>query len=185
MRVLLGVTGSVAARLTPTLVHLLQEAGHEVQVVATSASMHFFNTKEVNAPVNTDEEEWTTYAVNGRVLHIDLRNWADVLLIAPLCANTLSKLAHGASDNLLTCIARAWEIGKPLVVAPAMNTLMWNHPATAEHLVALRRWHGVHLTVIDPVTKTLFCGETGVGALAPLPHIIGSLEAAFKERYTV
>src|SRR4029077_9633241 len=66
--------------------------------------------------------------------HIELRRWADLLLVAPLDANTLAKLACGLSDNCLTCVARAWDPLRPVVLAPAMNTLMWEHPLTLRHL---------------------------------------------------
>ena len=87
-----------------------------------------------------DEDEWPGRDEGRRwqrdedVLHIELRRWADVLLIAPLDANTLAKLANGLADNCLTCVWRAWEPGRPVVLAPAMNTLMWQHPATGRHL---------------------------------------------------
>ena len=71
------------------------------------------------------------------VLHIELRRWADVLLIAPLDANTLAKLAVGLSDNCLTCVWRAWDPVRPVILAPAMNTLMWEHAITARHLSQL------------------------------------------------
>ena len=85
------------------------------------------------------------------MLHVDLREWADLLLIAPLGANTLAKLANGLCDDLLSCTARAWDLDKPVVVAPAMNTAMWSHPMTAHHLAALR---GVYdAAVVAPVSK--------------------------------
>ena len=72
--------------------------------------------------------------------HIEQRAWADLFLIAPLSANTLSKLATGACDNLLTCVARAWDFDKPILVAPAMNTHMWTHPVTSGQLETLGAW---------------------------------------------
>src|SRR5204862_6344568 len=87
-----------------------------------------------------DADEWPGrgqgghYRRDDQVLHIELRRWADVLVIAPLDANTLAKLANGLTDNCLTCVWRAWEPSRPAVLAPAMNTLMWRHPATARHL---------------------------------------------------
>lgn len=87
-----------------------------------------------------DEDEWSCWSKReDPVLHIDLRKWADVLLVAPLSANTLAKLANGLCDNLLTCVARAWDFSRPLLVAPAMNTLMWESPFTAKVCVPLMR----------------------------------------------
>src|SRR5205823_969202 len=83
-----------------------------------------------------DEDEWPgqKYQRGDTVLHIELRRWADLFLVAPLDANTLAKLANGLSDNCLTCVWRAWDPARPVMLAPAMNTLMWEHPLTARHL---------------------------------------------------
>src|SRR5262245_20486764 len=75
-----------------------------------------------------------SYQRDDPVLHIELRRWADLLVIAPLDANTLAKLAYGLSDNLLTCLYRAWDRRRPIVLAPAMNTFMWENPLTDRHL---------------------------------------------------
>src|SRR5205807_2373825 len=121
------------------------------KVIATEASLYFFNAAEVGAAnsgqcerdtsvVIVDEDEWPgqteerRYGREDKVLHIDLRRWGDLLVIAPLDANTLAKLAAGLADNCLTCVWRAWEPSRPVVLAPAMNTQMWQHPATARHL---------------------------------------------------
>lgn len=84
-----------------------------------------------------DEMDWLLWEKLGdEVLHVELRRWADAYLIAPLSANTLGKLANGLCDNMVTCTARAWDpANKPLVVAPAMNTFMWDHPLTSRHIV--------------------------------------------------
>lgn len=172
MRILLGITGSVAAILGPKLAAQLQSAGHEVRVVLTQSAHYFVQREDFPCEVFTDADEWPgeQYARSEYVLHILLRRWADCLLIAPLSANSLAKLAHGQADNLLTCIARAWDVKRPMVLAPAMNTLMWQHPATASHLKRLNSWLA-DLQVVQPVHKTLVCGDTGVGALAPLEDI--------------
>lgn len=172
MNILLGVTGSVASSLTPKLVNLLIESGHEVKVVATKSSLHFWKRADVTVSVLLDEDEWKSYEDDRTVLHIELRDWADVLLIAPLTADTLSKMARGRADNLLMCVVRAWDMRCPVVIAPAMNTKMWNHPATGEHLAVLRRWHGESIRVALPVEKVLACGEKGIGALATLEKIV-------------
>lgn len=70
-------------------------------------------------------------------IRLDLRKWADAFIIAPLDANTLAKIANGLADNLLTCVARAWDFNKPFYFAPAMNTCMWEHPLTNEHVKKL------------------------------------------------
>jgi phosphopantothenoylcysteine decarboxylase len=129
--------------------------------------------------VLTDADEWALYTRVGRdpVLHIELRKWADGLLVAPCSAHTLAKLAGGLADNLLTCAARAWEFGpggrvaRPLLLAPAMNTAMWRHPATAAHLGALRGWGA---RVLPPAERRLACGDIGVGAMADVGDIVAA-----------
>ena len=82
----------------------------------------------------SDEWPGTRYHRGDEVLHIEFRKWADLLIVAPLDANTLAKFALGISDNFLTCIFRAWDFAKPVFLAPAMNTLMWDSPVTLRHL---------------------------------------------------
>jgi len=128
------------------------------------------------------EEEWNDYkSLSDSVLHIDLRNWADICVVAPLSAHTLGKIANGLCDDLLTCILRAWDFGntkKPIVLAPAMNTAMWEHPLTNMQLKTVKslgREEGKDaVVVVQPVAKTLACGEVGVGALAELDDIIST-----------
>src|SRR6185312_2646266 len=146
-RLILGVTGSVAAIKTPELLVALRRAGHEIRVVATGPAMYFVRPDDLDpmaegggppsAPVLLrDEDEWPApgYRRGDPVLHIELRNWADLLVVAPLDANTLAKFALGISDNFLTCIFRAWDFARPVFLAPAMNTLMWQSPVTLRHL---------------------------------------------------
>ncbi len=176
MNVLLGVTGSVAATLTKKLVMALQEAGHEVQVAATAQSQYFFSRKCLGVKVWTEADEWphASYEKNEEVLHIKLRNWADVLLIAPLTANTLAKIANGQCDNILTCVVRAWNLDKPMIIAPAMNTKMWDNPFTSRHLKIVKEvYSGV---VVNPVSKHLACGDEGIGAMANIDEIVANLE---------
>jgi len=180
MKVLVGVTGSVATVLLPKFIELLLNAGHEVQVVATRSSLYFFDQTQITVRVWQDKDEWfgERYVRSQSIPHIELRRWADVFVIAPLGANTLAKLANGLCDNLLTNVFRAWDFGKPLVIAPAMNTLMWESPFTRLHLASLEQLkeHGLRLTVVDPIKKTLACADTGIGAMASLEEIVRALE---------
>jgi phosphopantothenoylcysteine decarboxylase len=201
--VLLGVTGSVAAILTPALYDRLKQAGHHVRVVATRASLYFFDPASLDpAAVNVDEDEWPgrnegrRYQRGDEVLHIELRRWADALVIAPLDANTLAKLANGLADNCLTCVWRAWDRARPVVLAPAMNTLMWGHPLTGRHLrqiaadvgaaavptdldlPGLMDWMNSrcpNLRIAPPQSKRLACDDIGVGAMASLEAILAAL----------
>src|SRR5687767_11250221 len=139
--ILLGVTGSVAAVKTPELVAALRARRHAVKVVATDSALYFFDpasldpTRVLRNPdvVIVDEDEWPGRADGQRyrrgdvVMHVELRRWADLFLVAPLDANTLAKFATGLCDNCLTCVWRAWDPTRPVVLAPAMNTFMWEH----------------------------------------------------------
>jgi phosphopantothenoylcysteine decarboxylase len=205
--ILLGVTGSVAAIYTGALYDELKRAGHKLKIVATSAAQYFFDPAAIEPRaggrnpdvVILDEDEWPgcdggrRYERGGPVVHIDLRRWADIFLIAPLDANTLAKLACGLCDNCLTCVWRAWDRSRPVVQAPAMNTLMWENPMTGRHLrllaeeaasrpvpsgVALPeliRWINAHcasLKIVPPIVKKLACEDTGIGAMAERSEIV-------------
>lgn len=169
--ILLGVNSGIGAKDTLHLIHSLS-AKFDVKVVVSERASHFFDLNRVKSlvPVFDDESEWYTWKKRGdEVLHIALRNWADVYLIAPLSANTLAKITQGIADNLLLTIVRAWIFNKkPLVVAPSMNRFMWEHPLTRHQLTELYSW-GVK--EIPPRCKMLSGGDFGVGALEK-PEII-------------
>ena len=155
-RVLLGLSGSVACVKAAQLVEALS-AFADVRVVATPAALRFLADATsspgvlAGAPLYTDAAEWAAWrSIGDPVLHIALRRWADALLIAPLSANSLAKVAAGLCDNLLTCVVRAWDFSKPLLVAPAMNTAMWASPFTARHLAALA---DLGVQTLPPISK--------------------------------
>jgi phosphopantothenoylcysteine decarboxylase len=218
--VLLGVTGSVAAIKTPVLYAALKEAGHRVTLVATDASLYFFDPAQLDPldPMHPqrnpeivviDEDEWPgreegrRYVRGDQVRHIDLRRRADLFLIAPIDANTLAKLALGLADNCLTCVWRAWDTTRPAVLAPAMNTLMWQHPATARHLRQIAADAGLTglpqsaaaedvvaainaaagaLRVVAPESRELACGDVGMGALATPERIVNMVGEQLRTR---
>lgn len=174
-RILLGVTGSVAATLTPKLVKGLVEARHLVQLVATEPSLYFFDRRDLIHGVDVWEEEteWPngSYVKDQEIPHIDLSDWADILLIAPLTANTLAKMANGICDNLLTSIVRAWPHEKPIVLAPAMNTRMWENRMTELHIISVGGCFR-QVLIVEPISKKLACGDVGKGAMADIANII-------------
>jgi len=197
-KIILGVTGSVAAIRTPWLSQALIDAGHEVRVVATDAAVYFFDPAELASGILIrDDDEWpgNAYQRDDPVKHIDLRRWADLLVIAPLDANTLAKLAMGLSDNCLTCVWRAWDPSRPVLLAPAMNTMMWQHPLTRRHLRQLAidaagsepptlgedelvEWINAHakkLRIVGPISKRLACGDIGPGAMAEVEQIVAAV----------
>jgi phosphopantothenoylcysteine decarboxylase len=178
--------------------------------VATDPALYFFDPAELGPSVpglpgasaagpqfrNADEWPGARYRRDDEVLHIQFRNWADLLIVAPLDANTLAKFALGISDNFLTCIFRAWDFSKPVVLAPAMNTLMWQSPVTLRHLRQLLEdrstatgsslvpsgWgldeaplvfaqHAPRIVLIPPQAKRLACGDFGLGAMAEVAAI--------------
>ena len=175
MNILLCVTGSVAASVTEKVVEALKEVG-EVKVAATTNATKFMNLVEIDlgfsrhafvggTKIIEDRDELNNWDYREEVLHIDLKNWADVIVVAPLSANTLAKLAVGMCDNLVTSIIRAYPVNKPIVIAPAMNTNMWNHPATHDGLDIIENRY-TNISVAWPVKKVLACGDEGIGAMA-------------------
>lgn len=177
--ILLGVTGSVAAVKATELAEALLEIG-DVKLIATKAARFFLKQQHLPPEVETifDEAEWPDdYRVGDPIPHIELRRWAGCLILAPLDANTLAKLSMGLCDNLLTCVYRAWDWTKPVIVAPAMNTLMWHGPTTKPALATLRT-HGVR--VVDPVVKRLACDDVGMGAMASVEEIVKRAEQALR-----
>ncbi|CAK4071357.1 unnamed protein product [Aphanomyces euteiches] len=188
-RILLAASGSVATVKVPELAVKLSAVA-DVRIVLTKAATFFLAKASAYNPdmyeqfqtlqleILHDEDEWGAWnSMGDPVLHIQLRDWADILCISPLSANTMAKLAHGLCDNLLTCIVRAWSCRKPLLVAPAMNTQMYLHPATGKQLGLMREYG---YDIIPPVCKTLACGEIGNGALAPVETIHDAILAALK-----
>ncbi|XP_069758797.1 phosphopantothenoylcysteine decarboxylase isoform X5 [Narcine bancroftii] len=157
-RVLVAASGSVAALKLPELVGRLLELGQvEVKVVTTEHAKHFYDPKDIPAEVYSDSDEWKMWNQRADpVLHIELRRWADVMVIAPLDANTLGKIASGICDNLLTCIVRAWDLKRPLLFCPAMNTAMWEHPITAVQIQTLKSFGYIDVPCI---VKNLVCGD--------------------------
>ncbi|RIA99107.1 phosphopantothenoylcysteine decarboxylase-like protein [Glomus cerebriforme] len=175
-KILIGATGSVASIKIPILVQsLLQNQNVEIKIVSTDKALHFFDreslTKDFGVQVITDTDEWKAWSkVSDPVLHIEYRNWADMFVIAPLDANTLAKVANGLCDNLITCILRAWDTNRPVIVCPAMNTYMWEHPFTLKHLEILT--NQLKYEVISPISKKLACGDTGIGAMEEVATIV-------------
>ncbi|KAG8652216.1 probable phosphopantothenoylcysteine decarboxylase [Manihot esculenta] len=176
-RILLAASGSVAATKFGILCNCFY-GWAEIKAVATRNSLHFIDRTSLPRDVfiYTDEDEWSSWnRIGDSILHIELRRWADVMVIAPLSANTLGKIAGGLCDNLLTCIVRAWDYSKPIFVAPAMNTLMWTNSFTEKHIVSL---DDLGISLIPPITKKLASGDYGTGAMAE-PYTIYSTILAY------
>ncbi len=172
-RILLGVTGGIAAYKTAELTRLFVKSGREVAVAMTESATQFVGTATFQAlsgrPVYTDL--WDKRPDNG-MAHIDLTRNNDVMLIAPASADFLARLVHGRSDDLLTTTVLARTI--PLIVAPAMNLQMWENPATQRNIAQLRA-DGVE--IFGPGNGEQACGEVGDGRMLEPEQIMAALDA--------
>jgi len=171
--VLLGVTGGIAAFKSAELLRGLQQAGMDVRVIMTRTATQFvgpmtFETLS-GAPVRLDQV--SELRSDSGITHVEDSQEADIMVVAPATANTLAKMANGIADNLLTSMVLAF--GKTLVVAPAMNTNMWEHPSTQNNVAVLRE-HGVF--VVEPGSGELACGEYGSGRMAEPDSIVAEVK---------
>lgn len=175
-RILLGVTGSIAAYKSADLVRRLREAGAEVRCVMTRSATEFITPLTLQAlsdqPVYRHLLDPESEAAMG---HIRLARWADAVLVAPASADFLARLAQGRADDLLSAVCLA--TAAPLAVAPAMNAQMWNNPAVQENLDALRR-RGVH--VFGPAEGAQACGEVGPGRLLEPEELVARTAQLFE-----
>jgi phosphopantothenoylcysteine synthetase/decarboxylase len=168
-KIILGVTGSIAAHKAADLASLLTKAKCDVRVVMTADAQKFITPLPFKTltrhPVVTDlydeDEGW-------KPTHIDLADSADLLLIAPATANVIAKLANGIADDALTCIALALNPKATILIAPAMNGKMWLHPATQSNVKTLKS-RGAEF--IGPDEGLLSCGYEGIGRLWPADKI--------------
>jgi len=171
-RVLLGVSGGIAAYKACELVRRLREREVEVRVVLTANAERFVGVLTFQAlsgqPVRNSLWDAAAEAAMG---HIELARWADVVLVAPASANTLARLAHGLADDLLGTLCLASE--RPLLLAPAMNRLMWAHPATQANM-ALLQARGAQ--ILGPDSGAQACGEVGAGRMLEPDAIVAALE---------
>lgn len=169
-KIILGVTGSIAAHKAADLASLLTKAGCDVRVVMTTDAQRFITPLPFKTlthhPVVTDlydeDEGW-------KPAHIALADEADLLAIAPATANVIAKLAHGLADDALSCIALALNPRAKILIAPAMNGKMWLHPATRENIKTLKK-RGVMF--VGPDEGMLSCGYEGIGRLWPVHKIV-------------
>ena len=173
-RILLGISGGIAAYKTPELIRLFVKAGAEVKVITTEHALEFvtrltLQTVSKNAVYSNTFEESNEYSTE----HIALNDWADVLLVAPATANILGKFAGGIADDALSTTYLAFE--KPVFVAPAMNCKMWAHPAVQENMDKL---HNLGVRFIESTEGELACGDVGKGRMEE-PIVIFRLISEF------
>jgi phosphopantothenoylcysteine decarboxylase/phosphopantothenate--cysteine ligase len=178
MRVVLGLSGGIAAYKAPELVRRLSDAGCEVRVVMTPNAARFVSPLSLAAVSGHGviADQWGD-AGQGGVDHIELARWGELLLIAPATANILAKLAAGIADDALTTYALAHRAAT--MVAPAMNTFMLGHPTVAENLARLRA-RGV--VILEPDSGLLACGDEGAGRMPDVPVIVQRVRDHFGPR---
>lgn len=177
-KILLGISGGIAAYKTPELVRQLTQCGAVVQVVMTRAAHQFVTATSLQATSQraVRDDLWDP-AAEAAMGHIELARWADLVLIAPATSHCLMKLATGAADDLLStvCLATA----APIALAPAMNVNMWSHPATQRNVDRLR---GDAVTLLGPADGEQACGETGPGRMLEPEEIVARIGTLFGPR---
>jgi phosphopantothenoylcysteine decarboxylase len=223
---LLAATGSVATIKIPNILSALAKYENlSIRVLLSDSAAEFLRGQAAEQPkvaelaaiknvdaIYRNKDEWRKPWVRGdSILHIELRRWADLMVIAPLSANSLAKLALGMSSDLVSSVARAWdttglidgvregvrleqsgdsEVKKTIMVAPAMNTAMWNHPVTERHLSILKQdaWNAQSggkssgwIQVLQPIDKGLACGDKGGGAMKEWKEIVAAIETKFPD----
>lgn len=182
-KIVLGLTGGVACYKSAELTRSLVKAGASVQVVMTEAATHFMTPVTMQAvsgkPVYFDQ--WDARIPNN-MPHIDLTRDADAIVIAPCSADFLSKLAHGACDDLLSTLCVARPATLPLMVAPAMNVEMWQNPATRRNVACLRE-DGI--AILGPAAGEQACGEVGMGRVLEPEQLVEEIIASFIPKSTL
>jgi phosphopantothenoylcysteine decarboxylase / phosphopantothenate---cysteine ligase len=175
-KILLGVTGGIAAYKIPQLVRNFKKNGAEVKVVMTDAAAEFvtpltLSTLTQNEVVVGSFPKLFNNILRASTWHIDLARWADAMLIAPATANTIAKLAHGFADNAVTTLALAMR--GPIILSPSMDVDMWNHQLTQSNISSLEQFG---YNILQPEEGELASGLMGAGRLPDLPQIIDAVE---------
>lgn len=203
--ILLAATGSVATIKLPLIAYdLAKHPNMSIRIVVTPSAAQFLQSQAAEQPslaslldlpgvdgLYQDSDEWSKPWVRGdKILHIELRRWCHLLLIAPLSANSLSKIVNGMSDGLLLSVVRAWDTTgmvdgrkKRIFIAVAMNTAMWRHPVTGKQIKVLEQDWGAGedgegegwITVLRPMEKELACGDVGDGAMMDWRAIVAHI----------
>lgn len=207
---ILAASGSVATIKLPNIVRALSHHTNlSIRLLLTKSAEKFLAGQSAEQPlleslsdfenvdgIYYDEDEWDRpWTRGGGILHIELRRWADLMVIAPLSANSMAKMTMGLADNLLLSVVRAWDTTgvidsrnvngkKRIIVAAAMNTAMWRHPVTKKQIRVLEEDWGVGgdedegwVEVLRPVEKELACGDVGDGAMRDWNEIVTVIEA--------
>jgi phosphopantothenoylcysteine decarboxylase/phosphopantothenate--cysteine ligase len=179
-KIVLGLTGGIACYKAAEFTRALGKAGASVQVVMTQAATRFITPVTMqalsNQPVYTDQ--WDA-RIDNNMPHIDLTRDADAIVIAPCSADFLTKLAHGACDDLLSTLCLARPMMLPLLVAPAMNVEMWQNPATQRNIAQLK---ADGIGILGPEAGEQACGETGMGRMLEPEQLLEEVVSAFQPK---
>ena len=171
--ILVGISGGIAAYKIPELIRLLRKAGAEVQVATTKNALEFVTSLTLQTVSGHKVYSDVFAAINEHSTeHISLPDWADLMLIAPATANVLCKMAHGIADDALTTTFAAMR--KPVVIAPAMNTNMYESPATQQAMHQLAQWNNI--TMLDAASGELACGTSGKGRMQEIDVLLAAAE---------
>ncbi|AXJ13118.1 phosphopantothenoylcysteine decarboxylase [Streptococcus pluranimalium] len=177
--ILLAVSGSISAYKAADLTSQLGKLGYKIHVLMTEAARDFITPLTLQVlsknPVHLDVME---EKIANRINHIDLGKEADLFILAPASANTIAQLANGMANNMVTATALALPTSTPKLFAPAMNTKMYDHPATQANMERLKSYG---YREIEPKSAVLACGDIGRGALADLDIIIKNIEETLCE----
>ena len=172
---MVGISGGIAAYKIPELIRLLKKAGADVQVTTTKNALEFVTSLTLQTVSGHKVYSDVFAAINEHSTeHISLPDWADLMLIAPATANVLCKMAHGIADDALTTTFAAMR--KPVVIAPAMNTNMYDSPATQQAISILSQWENI--TMLDAASGELACGTSGKGRMQEIDALVAAAEYA-------
>ena len=167
-KIVLGVTGSIAAYKSADLTSSLVKLGASIQTILTNSAKQFITPKTLGTlSGKTVCLDLLTNQNHYQPDHIEVADWADLLLIAPASANCIAKCTHGIADDFLSCVYLATK--SPVIIAPAMNGKMYQHSTTQKNLNILQEQQ---IKIIEPVFGMLACGYEGIGKLAPLDSIV-------------
>lgn len=176
--ILLNVTGSISAYKSCALISLLTKNDYNVRVIASEDALKFVGKASFEG-LSHNSLETSMFENSDPIAHINLsQNWADLIICYPASANTINRLAAGLADDLFGAVCLANNFNKPLLIAPAMNTQMLNHPSVQESLAKLKKWGA---EILPCGEGKLACGTTGAGRLLEPEEALGFIEKALKK----
>jgi len=167
-KILIGITGGIAAYKAIDVISKLQSIGHQIHVIMTDAAKDYCPSAVVDVLTHGNLKTETP----NQTIHIDESKWCDVMIILPATANTIAKIANGIADNFLTTTFLALPSDKTRIICPAMNTNMWNNPVTQKNLSELNK---LGCKIISPVEGLLACGDYGLGKLPSVESLVDSI----------